>query len=324
MPDAVTKIKAIPQNSSCIILTWRMSANFRDKIFLQQMRRGEAGAEYGDIVTPPKKKIIGYNTFHESRDIPDSSVHGVLTHYRIWYNNQSIIKNVTSEDTHVTSVDLTFPSKDEHYWVKIAGATAVGESPQAASIFVPALDRKLTAPQDFLVEWSKDDQGSLQFFLSWADWSGHGLDMRRSVASDDHDALYIVWCPGSTTYMQCTGKLEWVRLPPETVTYKLDPGSLERDPNDFLIGIAAKNGFGYSSGIHWSSCVYEYNIKPQTAPLNVRVSQVSPAEDSLVVTWQKPGCHKERSHITEYLIKYCLFNGYKCIGENFCLVEHCA
>lgn len=270
------------------------------------------------------------------KDIPEAARRGRLTHFTVSFvgldsnQNGSIICAMTNTEPSATSVLLELPSRHENYRVRIVGATSKGESPFGSFILVPALEKRPQPPKRFLVKRNKDARGSERLFLSWAALGS--VPSERSASPGHHKRprrlgaigrpvknLYILWCQGNRISWQCEDEVKWVLLPPEQVTYELVTDLTQVDPYDLLIGISVQERDGaniMSSGVHWSTCVYTRDQKPQTAPLNVRISPTSTKADSLVVLWERRECHEETSYITEYLVRYCPSSSNDvCVGD---------
>lgn len=76
----------------------------------------------------------------------------------------------------------------------------------------------------------------------------------------------------------------------------------------YLFGVAVNTvnwaGERISSGIQWNSCIYIKNIKPDTAPSNVRLSAYQP-DKGLSVEWDRLACGDTRAHIQHYIVNIC-------------------
>ncbi|XP_025109335.1 interleukin-6 receptor subunit beta-like isoform X2 [Pomacea canaliculata] len=217
-------------------------------------------------------------------------------HLRVLDGDQVVdIYNTTGADT---SCFLRL-SAARAYTVQLFAVTELGQlSLSHSAIRLNPLSDTPAPPRFFVVEVDSDTsaQGTSKLYLSWS--------RERDTAN-----YSVFWCRGSKMKFKCDIEdyIHSQSLTSSSASYTLSLDSKGDEPDSFLVGLSrqaiGQDGSIASSGIQWSRCFYQRNMKPPRVR-QVKVGTVR-QEASLQVSWDLLECPYSSSYVNNYTIVYC-------------------
>ncbi|XP_063436291.1 uncharacterized protein LOC134717725 [Mytilus trossulus] len=168
--------------------------------------------------------------------------------------------------------------------VRIKAGTTVGMSDPSNPVYIQKANS--IQPPDFLLEkLSTDIAGNQTYLISWETRYLKGLTNYT-----------IYWCERTNG---CEKHIQWKTISVEETSYTVH---LNKEKN-YLFGVSMDSE-NASTGFSWKSCYYMRNeVPPKPNSVNLQNRE----QQSITVTWTRPGTCERSPFVKSYILLWCQF-----------------